>query len=381
VFFTGPDFSEGVWAASQPGLLAWLFNLKVDDEAAKFLDSYVIRTYREYRWPGNATAFRETTHLLPNHYLDLRTGRVWRFWPKAPIEKATLVQGVDNAVEILEGLMDAAYRRFDLVLGMTAGLDSRVVLAAARRNRNKLRAITVRQGQLPDDHADLVVAARLLGQLDIPHSVVKALPYMSAAFSKAFKENVFLAHDHYGPDAEAIRHEFSREKVAATGSGAEVARASFRARIDANKSRYSAVDLARLLLMEDNEFAVRAYARWLDETGDLHGVHLLDLLSWENLHGNWLAGTQLEFDFAWRDIFTPFNCRSLLVELLSIDEKYRSAPDYPAFRLLIEKMWPELLDETINPHKSKKHDRSLWKTLWRGSKNRLKRYLFKLGLR
>lgn len=379
VFFTTPDFSEGVWAVSQPGLLAWLFKLKVDDEAIKFLDSHVIRNYREYRWPGNVTPFGEIRHLLPNRYLDLRTGQTRRFWPKEPIGKLSLGQGVDNAVKLLEGLMAAAYERFDLVLGMTAGLDSRVVLAASRKNSKKIRAVTVRQGRMPDNHQDLAVAARLLCKLEIPHCIVKTLPYMSGAFSKAFKENVFLAHDHYGPDAEAILHEFSREKVVATGSGAEVARASFRARIDASKSEYSAEELARLLFMEGNEFAVRAYAQWLDEIGDLHDVHLLDLLSWENLHGNWLAGTQMEFDYAWRDIVTPFNCRALLVNLLSIDEKYRSAPDYRAFKMLIEKMWSELLDESINPDKNKqKHTPG--RIRWRNSKERAKRYLSRIGL-
>ena len=62
----------------------------------------------------------------------------------------------------------------------------------------------------------------------------------------------------------------------------------------------------------------------------------------------------MEFDIAWRDIFTPFNCRELLVCLLSVDERYRSAPDYTVFKLLIEKMWPELMNEPINPQGSHK---------------------------
>ena len=45
---------------------------------------------------------------------------------------------------------------------------------------------------------------------------------MSGEFSKAFKENVFLAHDHYGQVAETILASFSRQKVVVTGNGAEV---------------------------------------------------------------------------------------------------------------------------------------------------------------
>jgi len=372
VFYTTPDFSEGVWAVSQPGLLAWLLKLNIDDEAMEFLDSFVIRKYREYRWPGNVTAFAEIKHLLPNHYLDLRSRETSRFWPKGPIGLVEMNAGVGKAIKILQGLMDAAYLRFDLVLGMTAGIDCRTVLAASRKNKSNIHAITVRQGQMPDNHQDPVVAARLLGKLRIPHTIIKAFPYMSAAFSKTFKENVFLAHEHYGPDAEAILQEFSRKKVAVTGSGAEVARSSFRARIDGSKGVYTAEEIATVLHMGGSEFAVKAYSDWLDGVGDTHDVHLLDLLSWENLHGNWLAGTQLEFDTAWQDIFTPFNCRELLVSLLCIDEKYRSAPDYDAFCELIRIMWPELLDEPINPGTGTHQCLSLRRRIY----NRLKRYLF-----
>lgn len=339
---------------SQPGILAWLKKLNIDEAALGFIDSYEIRKHAEYRWPGTATAFSEIKHLLPNHYLDLSTGECRRYWPLMPMKAHGFDEVVDEAIKILQGLMAAATRRFDLVLGMTAGYDSRIVLAASRKVANKLSAITVRQGLMPDTHQDLVIATRLLDRLGMRHDIVKALPYMSAAFSKTFKENVFLAHDHYGPDAEAILDCYGRKKVVVTGSGAEVARAPFRKRIDANKGHYTARDLARLQWMGNDQFAVQSFQQWLDELDELHNVHLLDLFSWEQSHGNWLAGTQLEFDIAWRDIFTPFNCRELLVCLISVDECYRSPPDHELFKMLIEKMWPELMNEPINPEDSNK---------------------------
>jgi hypothetical protein len=202
---------------------------------------------------------------------------------------------------------------------------------------------------MPDTHQDPVVAARLLGRLGIHHDIVRAQPYMSATFSKTFKENVFLAHDHYGPDAEAILDCYGRKKMVVTGSGAEVARIPFQKRIDRSGQHYTARDLARLQWMGDNKYAVQNFQQWLDEFDEPCKVHLLDLFSWEQSHGNWLAGTQMEFDIAWRDIFTPFNCRALLVCLMSVDERYRRSPDHKLFKILIEKMWPELMSEPINP--------------------------------
>ncbi len=63
--------------------------------------------------------------------------------------------------------------------------------------------------------------------------------------------------------------------------------------------------------------------------------------------------TQLEFDIAWREIITPYNCRDVLTTMLGVDERYRCAPDYTLFKRLIDRLWPEVLSEPINPHKPK----------------------------
>jgi hypothetical protein len=378
VFYTTGECSHGFWAASQPGLLGWLFELRVDAAAEKFIDSLEFRCHREYRWPGTATPFREMEHLLPNHYLDLCTGHCYRYWPDRALQEMGFNEGIKKAAAILKGMMRAVDARFDVVIGMTAGFDSRIVLAASREICAGIVAgVTVRQGGMPDNHQDITVAAQVLGKTGISHEVIKALPYMSAEFSGAFKQNVFLAHDHYGPDAEALLHRFGRTRVAVTGSGAEVVREPFRKMIGAGKREITARDLAKLQSMGECEFAVDSFHRWLDGIGDRYNIHLLDLFSWEQSHGNWLAATQMEFDLAWQDIFTPFNCREFLTTMLSIDAGYRRPPDYRAFYALIEQMWPELLDEPINPHKTDRGG-SLRKT-GQSVKNAIKSRLVRRG--
>jgi hypothetical protein len=98
-------------------------------------------------------------------------------------------------------------------------------------------------------------------------------------------------------------------------------------------------------------FALKHFDNWLSDLGDTHGINVLDLFEWEQGHGNWLAMTQLEFDSAWRDIFTPYNSRDVLVTLLSVDESYRRKPEYRLFRDLMARLWPEVLREPINPER------------------------------
>ncbi len=350
MFFTTQNCGGCSWVGSQPGIIAEHLGLELGVQSNDFLNSYHFRNHPEYRWPATSTPYQEIKHLLPNHYLELRTGKDCRYWPDQSLEPLKFDHAIDRLEHYLTGLIEAANRRFDIALGITAGLDSRLVLAASHRLKNKLEYVTVQQRLMSDTHRDVVVPAKLLKNLGLPHKIIKAKLNMSAGFSNTFTRSVLFAHDHYGSDAEAILAYSNRSKVAMTGSGAEVGRCSFRSKLPfSNLRRPTAHDLTRLQWMDDSDFAKHHYQKWLDDLGDTYGVHILDLFEWEQGHGNWLAMTQLEFDSAWQDIFTPFNCRDVLTTFLSVDERYRKNPEAKLFHAVIKRLWPEVMIEPINP--------------------------------
>jgi hypothetical protein len=350
VFHTGARAPTGQWAASQPGLLAEALSLELDAGARSFIESRHFRTDAEYRWPGRTGVYAGLAHLLPNHVLDLTNGHAHRYWPAGPLVALDREAAVERLAQRLPALVQAAALRFDLVLGLTAGWDSRLVLAASRAVKDRIGYITVRQRDMPDDARDLATASRLSSRLGLPHQVVKAPAITSADFSYLFKRSVCFAHKHYAPDAQAIYELTHRAKVALTGSGAEVGRLSFRDQIPlARWRRVTARDLARIQRMDGEPFAIHHFEEWIADVGGGHGINLLDLFEWEQGHGNWLAMTQLEFDSAWQDIFTPYNSREVLTTLLAVDERERRKPRCRLFRELMERLWPEVLCEPINP--------------------------------
>lgn len=364
-FYTDPRATSGVWVMSQPGLGLELLKLTPARDALEFIDSFEFRSSTEYRWPATASPFEELRRLQPNHALDLRTGQARRFWPRTALKRLPIACAIADVARLLKGLVRAAAHRYELALALTAGIDSRLVLAASREIADRISFVTIRQARMPDDHPDLVVPARLLRRHGLPQEVIRARASTSPVFSWLYKRSVFLAHDHYGPDAEAILRCFGRRKVVMTGSGAEVARCAFRdVYAFARWRRPSARDLARLQQMGEHPLAVRHFADWLDGARRQAHVPLLDLFEWEQGHGSWLASTQLEFDIAWRDIFTPYNCRAILIALLGVEERYRRGPRYTLFRRIIETMWPELLAEPINPGKPNDRARHLL-DVWR----------------
>jgi len=355
VFYTDPAEAGALCAMSQSGLARGVLGLALDDEAKVYMESHVFRSNLEYRWPGTATAFRGLKHLLPNHVLDLDTGVVERYWPDKPLASLDPQSATGEIAHLLQGLVAAGAARFDVALSLTAGLDSRLVLAAARHVKDQLTYVTIRQAKMPDNHADIEVPARLLGSLGLPHQVIRAESSISPEFAYVFKSSVFLSHDHYGADAEAIFRTFGRKKVALVGSGGEVGRCY--TRVSRLRVWLTSLEetLARIEIGTTQKFAVHHYRKWLDEMGDVHNVSVSDLFEWEQGHGNWVAMTEQEFDIAWRDIYTPYNCRAVLATMLSVKSKYRKGPQYRLFDMLIKKLWPAVLAVPVNPHRKFSH--------------------------
>jgi hypothetical protein len=349
-FYTDPELTDTLLVMSQPKIGADSLNLSIDSTAQEFIDSYEFRSAPEYHWPGASTPYKEIKHLLPNHYLDLGTGLSHRYWPNHRLEPIDLNNAVKQLSVLFKGLIEAAATRFDLALAVTAGIDSRLGLAASKDVREKITYFTVRQYMAPDDHADIVVSGKLLDRLGLKHTIIKAPLTTTPEFSRVFKNNVFLAHDHYGSDAEAILSCFGRKKVVVTGSGAEVGR-SYHDSPNENNGEITAEYLSRLEEMGSNQYAIQHFQQWMNDLGDLHDVNLLDLFEWELGSGNWLAMTQLEFDIAWKDILTPYNCRAIMTLMLSVDVKYRKGPENTLFLETIRNLWPEVLCEPVNPHK------------------------------
>lgn len=84
--------------------------------------------------------------------------------------------------------MKSASNRFDLAFGLTAGLDSRLVLAASKEISNKISYITVRQIDKPDNYPDIIIPSTLLSKLGLKHDVVKSSFIINDEFINIFKK-------------------------------------------------------------------------------------------------------------------------------------------------------------------------------------------------
>lgn len=337
---------DGVWCASEPLLLARQLSLQADPAAIRFLNSPYARSYTEFWLPGTTTPFLGVAQLLPNHALGLTTQRVRRYWPKTPWPRRSLADAAAEAAHLLRGIVEAAAFRFPLAFELTAGVDSRAVLAAGRPIVNDAYIYTLTNPDLAFAERDAAVAERLAVVAGVAHHRIACPSTMDPAFAAFYRGNTASAHETWGATVEGLLGQFPAEHVALSGSCSEISRRGYR--------RIHPVDpagLARLENMGMEPFVLAAIKDWLADARQIpfsSDEILVELYYWEARMGRWLGSAHSEFDVA-QETLAPFNCRAVAETLLGVDIPDRDPPASLVHKRIIEQLWPELLTAPFNP--------------------------------
>lgn len=368
--------ADGPWVFTQPESVKDLLNLQLNPEAVRDLFStpYYLNTV-EHWWPGNDSHYEHVKHLCPNHYLNLRTSEVIRFWPRKKLVPISMEEGIAEASKLLRNGVEAAVRRFPLTLPMTAGWDSRLLLAAAKPFANDIQYYTLKYNSHRQDAYDLTIPAQLLTKLGLPHRVIECPAGMARDFGKLFYQNVTLAAYAHGPIVYGLFREYPQERVCLKGMCLEIARCflykyEYPEQLDGRQLAIIACGKKRV-----NDYAVRHFGNWLagaQPAASACGYEVLDLFQWEQKVSNLVTSVESSFDITYETL-ALYNNRALLEVLLAVPAKYRQHPDYTFYRKLMEHLWPETLSEPINPSTFSESIASRVKTVKRDAKAVLKR--------
>jgi hypothetical protein len=342
VFYTDLRRVRDLWCTSQPALVAQMLGLPLKPEVVDLVTS-AKWTDQEHWLPNDAAPHDGMKHLVPNHYLDLRSGESRRYWPTRELARLDFEECVQRSGRILRGLMEAVSRRYSPAIGMTAGRDCRLVLAASRGIRDAAY-VTVRKPGQPD--TDEAVPARLLPKLGLAHHIISWPSQIDEQFAAVFRRNSAMPHEVWIPEAQVCLEYSGLTKVAVTGAGGSAPKRYYAPR-EKDSRRLTPERLSATLGLGSHPFAVASLSNWLAGVADIRHPDAWDLVHWEHRCGGWLAMCQQEFDVAWAEIFTPYNCRLLLAELMAVDMKWRTPPAYALHQAVIRSLWPEVLAEPI----------------------------------
>jgi hypothetical protein len=368
ILFTDPGglrtvyyYTEGtrIWCASQPALIDQVKKLSVsaDESLLTFINNPEFHK-KESAWIGNKTIYENCFHLMPNHYLSCQEAKQTRFFPTIQLSKINdLDQAATEVSTYFSNIINGAFRQYDIIITLTAGYDSRLLLAASTNIAEKTSFYVEDMGYLKSYHNDIWVSKKLAKKFDLDYNIIGIEEPVPNWFTDLLAQNVMHARKSPIPPkiisiySKLVRNE---NRIVINGNVTEIVR------IDEGKKSFnqkvtdtmgnSTIEAIVNFSGYSNPFVVDEIKEWSEsiDISYLEEANIFDMFHWEQKVGNWGALYPSEQDIA-IDRISPFNCRLILETCLKVPRDSRSAPGYPFFKLIIEKLWPEILTIPINP--------------------------------
>lgn len=297
---------------------------------------------RETWLTAGLTAHSGVTRLLPNHFLDLDTWTVDRI----NLAQITLPQRPDDIVDAMIGIVTAqigmlvAHDKVPLI-GLTGGMDSRVILACARQWADDLCFVTVASEDA--SHQDALIAQRIGREMRLRHRV---LPRLVA--DRTEQERYLRRSGHCSADSNLQFHPtvagLSPDHVFVGGIGGDLARAPYR---DEDADPHQPVTPNLLLSrigLPHTEKTLRYLSWWLSRLPEVSTAEVLDLAFLELRIGPWAMAQFCSSPGLVR--YAPqLTYQSVaMMRSLPMDWKTTNALSLA----IVGRLWPELLALPVN---------------------------------
>jgi hypothetical protein len=293
-------------------------------------------------WISHTTHLTEVIRLKPNHYYDLQKRQLIRFFPTLKRPNKELNQAVEEAAEILKGTLASITHREPIVIGFTAGWDSRLLLAASRWTLPSTLFYVNRNTNSPA--FDYRIPMKLAWKLHVP--------FVYSSFSGATKALPTMQLDYPFPSQGNLQGAINYlnifgAKKTVSGNISEIARNEYGIIHQPTGKR-----LASFLKYPGNAHCTAIYDRWIQDHQALFestDYLLTDLFYWEESLGNKLGKSVSEAAAVGRQVFPAFNCRALMLTLLSVEPRFRSKQENILYQKIAAHLWPESLTLPVNP--------------------------------
>jgi hypothetical protein len=304
---------------------------------------------KEFAWYGDSWYDSRIKKVLPNHFLNIYERTIHRidYFYNGPDCYDDII---DYAKSILRGSLEAIHNRYDNVIQpITAGWDSRILLAASKKLTNETHYYLFDNSD--EKYVDRIVATDLSKKLGFEFMLIQTNP-LDAEFLNMFNKRFAIPRIIY-KTSHIQWHFYNSQKlgtITINGNCTEIVRCYFSWTYNFGKNGNATIDELTKISGFSNIFKGELL-KWISESkrfSDVSGIGNLDLLYWEQRMGNWGSMYPYEQDIAIEE-FSPFNNKNLLYSIFKINFSQRYFPDFKFFRDLIIHLWSDTLVEPINP--------------------------------
>lgn len=302
-------------------------------------------------FPGNYTEYRAIRLLTPSLQLSVDIGATRRVYPIGRPPSLTVGEAAENILGDMRMQVDWLTAENQPLVSLTAGMDSRVTLAATRERKQDclyFSYATAAGGSVKSTNADRTFAASLAGREGLRFRGVQAPPDIDPELLDIMRRN--SVRPHARAVAAAYREQLPLDAVHIRSNIYEIGRSYYHHGTPRDSRMMTAERMSQLLIgkREVPQRILEAFQEWIElasfgEQAD--GYDLYDLYYWEIRMGSWMQAVMLESDIA-HDTYTLVNSRRILTSFLGVSKPDRAAGSVS--RAIIKSAWPQLFSYPVN---------------------------------
>jgi hypothetical protein len=295
-------------------------------------------------YPAGMLPFDDIRRLMPNFYLDVDKMMPYRHYPKHDFKRTDDTEMLIAQIQSrLSDNIRSVAREHDTYLSLTAGRDSRMLLAAARDGVARAEFFTYDDAK---ETVDLHVAKKIAAKYKLSW---RALPATHSSPEALNQWQVDVGHCVAG----AIwRHspsfaQLGPGRVRMPGLGGEIGRCFYWRPHDRADSTLSPVDLLARMKLPTDDMSLWNMETWIKSIPAwLNAYDVLDLAYIEHRLGCWAGPALYGSDQYFAGQLVPFGDRYIIERMLSLPPEYRLQQGMA--RDIIRQAWPELLELLFN---------------------------------
>ena len=294
--------------------------------------------------------------LIPNHYLDIQKNKTERlpiFVSNQLEEKEVLAAFKTYLQNVMEAI---TFRYTSIYFPITAGYDSRLLLAASIQWKEKMKYYIFNSGKTYVLR-DVKIAKQITKKFHLDFEEIKVTE-MSPAFKKEFSSHFivprFLSKTR---NIAWFKEHITTPTINISGGGGNLKGVY-------DESAFKTIeDICKAIEYEALPIHKNALKKWLVEAkpyAEKYNIPLNDLFFQELRMGKWASKMYHEADITPVDYYSPLNSRHLMyMAFLNIPDTRRHKPTSILFKTLIEEMLPGATTIPFNPKTWRDHVKNM----------------------
>lgn len=328
--------------ASTTSLIPYIQGCENNEELIKSLEF----PKKDIWFPFSLTSRYSIERLLPNHFLDIKKWSVVRHWPLGEIEPTS---NIENSIleisSILKNHINTIANEYPIYMSLTAGRDSRMLLACAKSLLNNIVFFT---REMPDELAklDCEISPKIAKRFGLNHVILKYEVARETELKEWLYRTGYCVAGRVWKSVKTLK-QLDPSRIFLPGLASEVGRSYYWNKYDTESSPLSeSILLKKIHIPAIDEIEKRA-SQWLEGLPTKNSLTILDLLYIEQRLGCW-AGP-LHYGIVNNGfVLSPFVHRRIFEIMLSLPPEYKRNQFLP--RDLISTQWSELLSFPFNEY-------------------------------